>query len=221
MIGIITAMQKEFDLIADAVTDGTHESDYIIGRIGNQSVMVVHSGIGKVNAACRLVEMLNIEPSITKVISIGCAGAAKENLKAGDIVIGNSYSYYDVYCGEGFPIGQVQGYPAVFKSAHTDIANILQDAELGMIVSGDWFVDTQKKAQDILESMPSLYNIVAIDMESAALAHVCSKRKIDFVSARVISDNPLAPNQNEQYENFWNILSKKAFLAIIKYLKSL
>lgn len=220
MICVMTAMRKEFELFADVVNNVCQkETNLVVGRIGAQNVCVVLSGIGKVNAALCLCEILR-QYKISKVISVGCAGAAQAYLKMGDVVIGNSYTYHDVYCGEG-QYGQVQGMPSVFPSDHVDVANVISDGELGMIASGDCFVDSREQVESILSKMPKAYNILALDMESAALAHVCYKKEIKFVSVRVISDNPLVENQQYQYENFWNVLSKKAFLSTIKFLRSL
>ena len=57
-------------------------------------------------------------------------------------------------------------------------------------------------------------------MESAALAQVCYKKGIGFTSIRVISDNPLEPNQTEQYVGFWDSLAEKAFNVVCKLLEN-
>ena len=57
-------------------------------------------------------------------------------------------------------------------------------------------------------------------MESAALAQVCYKKGIGFTSIRVISDNPLEPNQTEQYAGFWDSLAEKAFSVVCKLLEN-
>lgn len=59
--------------------------------------------------------------------------------------------------------------------------------------------------------LPQLYDIVAIDMESAALAHVCCTYGVPFDAFRVISDNPLLPQQEKQYADFWQMATNKYF----------
>lgn len=216
MIGIITAMQKEYDLIKNTLVEIKEcGSDYVYGTIGHKQVVLCKSGIGKVNAVLALSEMVR-EFNITKVISIGCAGAAKVDISVGDIVVGNCYSYHDVCCGEG-ENGQIQGCPSVYHSDYIDVAEKISEYKLGMIVSGDWFVTTREKVEQIINFLPATYNITAIDMESAALSHACQKRGVGFVSIRVISDNPLLPGQKSQYEGFWDKMAEKAFDVVFKY----
>lgn len=57
-------------------------------------------------------------------------------------------------------------------------------------------------------------------MESAALAQVCYQKGIGFTSIRVISDNPLKPNQAEQYADFWDSIAEKAFDVVCKLLEN-
>lgn len=203
---LTTAMEKEYDVINKSV-----KKCNLMERWGT-SLYVQRTGIGKVNAASHLTELLedNMDETFDRVISIGCAGAASPTLKVGDIVIGNSYCYHDVYCGEPNSNGQVQGLPAVFPSSFEWIKN-LEKYTLGTIASGDWFVNTREKVEQILAFLPRSYNVCAIDMESAALAQVCYKRGIAFTSIRIISDNPLLPNQQEQYDTFWDEMAEKAF----------
>lgn len=195
---IVTAMAKEYDFLKKIL------------KKKHINCAVVNTGIGKVNAASKLSSYIENFPRTNRVISIGCAGAAIPTLKIGDIVIGNSYCYHDVYCGEPNVNGQVQGMPAVFPSSFMWIDD-LERYKLGAIATGDYFVNTREKVESILNFLPKSYNICAIDMESAALAQVCYKKKIEFTSIRVISDNPLLPKHQEQYESFWDDVAKKTF----------
>lgn len=215
MIGVITAMDKEYVLIKSALSYKKELCENCVqGVLGQQHVVLYRSGIGKVNAILGFSELMKFN-GIKKVISVGCAGAAQADLKVGDVVVGNSYSYHDVYCGEGAN-GQIQGSPAVFHSDYLDVASKIPECKLGMIVSGDWFVTTKDKVEQIISFLPTAYNVTAIDMESAALAHACQKRGVNFVSVRIISDNPLKSNQKKQYEGFWADMAKKEFDVIIK-----
>lgn len=139
MIVIVTAMDKEYDLIREWLM----KSDM-------QNMVLFKEGIGKVNAAIGLTEILSsvAKDVVTRVISVGCAGAAIVDLKPGDVVIGNSYCYHDVYCGEPNANGQVQGMPAVFPS---DFSWIDMDGsfKLGTIATGDKFITTREQVLEI------------------------------------------------------------------------
>ena len=223
-IGIICAMSKEYDLLMDnlynrkKVSDnsfyGTTTSD------GGKSVFVTMSGIGKVNAALCAQKM--IDRGVLNIISLGVAGAADETMQVGDVVIGNSYCYHDVWCGSPNKPGQIQGLPSVFPSAFGKCLDKFTNdnhVRFGAIATGDWFVQTMEKVEEIKKFLPSTHNLQAIDMESAAIAQVCYKENIPFLSVRVISDNPLHPNQQEQYDGFWDDMAKKSFETLFKIIK--
>lgn len=196
-------MQEEYDQVVSSLRDPKTCDEGCNGWLGKNYVLVTETGIGKVNAAMSLTRLLENISDVDKVISIGCAGAVAPSLNIGDIVVGNSYCYHDVWCGEPNACGQIQGYPSVFPSDFSEYA-VKDGVHIGAIASGDWIVQTREKAEAILNYLPSLYNLVAVDMESTALAQVCSSYEVPFVSLRVISDNPLLPKQGEQYNSFWD-----------------
>lgn len=207
-------MNKEYNLIQENLTDTVLERRCVRGLLNGKDIILTCSGIGKVNAAQSLTEVL-CDYDVKRVVSIGCAGAITTKLKVGDIVIGNSYCYHDVYCGAPNENGQVQDMPAVFPSDFNWIKGI-EKYYLGTIATGDWFVNTREKAETIKSYLPTYYNVCAVDMESAALAQVCYKEKVKFTSIRIISDNPLLPNQDKQYKGFWDNMAENVFNVLIK-----
>lgn len=217
MIIIATAMDKEYDLIKKHLEKSRDEKGNLRGILKDKDVLLCKTGVGKVNAAFELASLLSLEIT-ERVISVGCAGAAVPDLSVGDIVVGNSYCYHDVYCGEPNANGQVQGMPAVFPSDFSSL-NEPERYRLGTIATGDWFVTSREKVEAIKNYLPSSYNVCALDMESAALAQVCYKRGIPFVSIRAISDNPLLPmDQKQQYKHFWQYMADTAFVGLLKLL---
>jgi adenosylhomocysteine nucleosidase len=89
----------------------------------------------------------------------------------------------------------------------------------GLLVTGDQFIDTDEARSKILANFP---DAIAVDMESAALAHVCYLKKIPFLSFRVISDVPgKSGNNTEIYENFWDTMADKSFGITKKFLENL
>ena len=224
-LGIICAMEEEFDLLYGRL----HNRKYIKKSMysatteenGGKTVLVSMCGIGKVNAAVCAMKM--IERGAMNIISVGVAGAADESLKPGDIVIGNSYCYHDVWCGKPNQNGQIQGCPAVFPSSFGNwmerICSCDDSIHLGTIATGDWFVQDREKMEEIKKYLPSAYNIMAVDMESAAIAQICYNDNIPFMSIRIISDNPLLPDQQVQYDNFWNMLAEKSFETLYNIIK--
>lgn len=217
MIVITTAMDNEYELVKSHLEGAHRYKGHIRGYLACEEVILLKTGIGKVNAASSLAEILCSLVQIDEVISVGCAGAAVEDLSVGDIVVGNSFCYHDVWCGDLNMNGQVQGMPAVFPARFTVLTGY-KSFRLGTIATGDWFVTSKEKVEEIKSFLPKNYNVCAIDMESAALAQVCYKECIPYNSIRVISDNPLLPNQRKQYEHFWDKMANKAFEALIQLI---
>lgn len=213
MIILTTAMKKEFDEVVALLSSPifSQHCNLCSGILNAKDVLVVKTGIGKVNAAMSLTRVLEWYNGVERVVSLGCAGATVPSLQVGDIVIGNSYCYHDVWCGEPNMKGQIQDCPAVFPSAFSDYIVKLDNATIGAIATGDWFVQSKDKTESVLKYLPVSYNVVAVDMESAALAQVCYTNQIPFVAFRVISDNPLLPKQEKQYTDFWQMATSKYF----------
>ena len=165
-------------------------------------------------------EMIN-EHHPDVIISLGCAGGHGEGIHLGDAVVGVEMAYHDVYCGDDNAYGQVQGMPLCFKSDSTLLAVALGlDTKVvpGLMVTGDWFVDSKEKMREIVNHFPLAK---AIDMESAAIAQACYLYHVPFISFRVISDKPLDDDHASQYQNFWETVSNETFSLAKQYIESL
>lgn len=88
----------------------------------------------------------------------------------------------------------------------------------GLIVTGDWFVDTKEKMREIIKHFPEAR---AVDMESAAIAHTCYIYKVPFISFRVISDIPLRDTNAAMYHNFWDTIAENSFQVTKTFIESL
>ena len=113
--GIIVAMQSEFDLVKNILQNPKQSQhahiSFIEGFINDKPVVLMKSGIGKVNAACACVEMINnFKPDI--IINTGLAGGIDKSLSVMDIVVAKQTTYHDVLCGEDCKAGQIQGLPS-------------------------------------------------------------------------------------------------------------
>ena len=217
-IGIIVAMDKEYAQLKE-----------IAASIQKHEIVLAKCGIGKVNAALGAAEMIRQHhPDV--IISSGCAGGNGDDINIQDVVVSSQLVYHDVYCGRAVDdttiYGQVQGLPARFEAdAHLlEVAKSLnlQPSTLnlhpGLIVTGDWFVDSREKARSIIELFPEAK---AIDMESAAIAQTCYIYKVPFISFRVISDIPLRDTDASQYHDFWNTIADRSFQVTKTFIEKL
>lgn len=206
-IGIIVAMDKELQQLRPLFPEN--------------KVILQKSGIGKVNAAIQTVEMIRqYKPDV--IISSGCAGGNGDDINVQDVVVSSELAYHDVYCGEAIGhsvYGQVQGMPARFQADPYLLEKaLLTGAKPGLIVTGDWFVDTKDKMREIIGHFPEAK---AVDMESCAIAQACHINKVPFISFRVISDIPLRDTDASQYHNFWDTIAQNSFQVTKTFIESL
>ena len=207
-IGMIVAMDKELKQLRPLFPE--------------DKVILQKSGIGKVNAAIQAVEMIRqYKPDV--IISSGCAGGNGDDINVQDVVVSSELAYHDVYCGTAIDsttvYGQVQGLPARYQADPYLLEKaLLTGAKPGLIVTGDWFVDTKDKMREIIGHFPEAK---AVDMESCAIAQTCYINKVPFISFRVISDIPLRDTDASQYHNFWDTVAEKSFHTTKSFIESL
>ena len=211
-------MDKELQQLQSLFTDG--------------NVRVEKCGIGKVNAALGAQRIINeFHPDC--IISSGCAGGNGDDINVQDIIVSSELCYHDVYCGTAIDnttiYGQVQGLPARYQAdtyllekakAVTNSSLITHHSSLhqGLIVTGDWFVDSKEKMREIISHFPEAK---AVDMESCAIAQTCYINKVPFISFRVISDIPLRDTDASQYHDFWNTVAETSFTVTRTFVESL
>ncbi len=207
-IGMIVAMDKELKQLRPLFAE--------------DKVILQKSGIGKVNAAIQTVEMIRqYKPDV--IISSGCAGGNGDDVNVQDVVVSSELAYHDVYCGTAIDsttvYGQVQGLPARYQADPYLLKKaLLTGAKPGLIVTGDWFVDSKDKMREIIGHFPEAK---AVDMESCAIAQTCYINKVPFISFRVISDIPLRDTDASQYHNFWDTVAEKSFKTTKTFIESL
>jgi adenosylhomocysteine nucleosidase len=211
-IGIIVAMDKELRQLKQLFDDS--------------DVMVQKCGIGKVNAALGAQKMINeFHPDV--IISSGCAGGNGYDVEIQDVVVSAQLAYHDVYCGTAIDnttqYGQVQGMPVRFEPAPWLLQKAVSldcgvKVHAGLIVTGDWFVDSRDKMREIVGKFPEAK---AVDMESCAIAQTCYINKVDFISFRVISDIPLRDTDASQYHDFWNTVAEHSFAVTKSFVESI
>lgn len=225
-IGIIVAMDKEFaqlkTLLSSSVTEHHNCKDFVIGRIGDNEVIMQQCGIGKVNSAIGAVEMIdNYHPEL--IISTGVAGGADVTLNVKDVVVATECRYHDAYCGKECEYGQLMGMPASFGCPGELVEKAVNlncgvHIRRGLIVSGEWFVDSKDKMRGILEHFPAAQ---AVDMESCSIAQTCHIYGIPFISFRIISDIPLKDTDASQYYDFWSQMAEGSFNVTKSFLESI
>lgn len=225
-IGVVIAMDKEFrrvvSLLGEERKVEIYGRTFVTGTLGNNEIVALQCGIGKVNAAVGVTELVDgFKPDA--IVSTGVAGGVSTELNVRDVVVSTALCYHDVYCGEELAYGQIPGLPASYvgddRLLHvaTSLAGEMKVVP-GLIVTGDWFVDSREKMKSIVEKFP---DAMAVDMESAAIAQVCYLRGIPFISFRIISDIPLKDTKASQYFDFWERIADGSFTMTKSFLEKI
>lgn len=216
-IAIINAMHKEHEqlvaLLSDTHTTKEGRLSFVEGTFNGHHLVLMESGIGKVNAAIGAVELIR-RYNPDALINTGVAGGIDEKLHVMDVVAGERVAYHDVDCGPESELGQVQGLPLYYE-ANAKLyaaAMSIKPAETtlhgGLICSGDQFITDRAQLDQIKDRFPEG---LAVDMESGALAQVCYLYDVPFLSFRIISDTPGADKHFDQYLNFWDTMADRSF----------
>lgn len=218
IIGIISAMEEELiDIIEESVI--TREEikagmKFNFGSYFGKEVVLVVSGIGKVNAAI-CTQILIDDFDVDKVINVGVAGGLGVDIEPGDVVIGSSLVQHDMdtsYFGD--KIGQIPRVDTfdfisdkqlVFKAQQAFVMLEKHKCFVGRIVTGDQFISQLDKIKWLHDE----FGAIACEMEGASIAQVCYLNNKPFVIIRSISDNSLTGSHMD-YEKFKPIAIKNS-----------
>lgn len=226
MIGIIGAMEEELAALKEAMTieeNVTFASmDFCKGTLCGKAVVVVRSGIGKVNAAI-CTQILVDKFGVDTLINTGIAGSLDANIDIGDMVISTDAVEHDMDASIfGDPIGQVPRMDTFSFPADSELVEKAKAANeeanpdihtfVGRIVSGDQFVSSA----EVKEKLVSNFGAKCTEMEGAAIAHAAYLNKVSCVIIRAISDK--ADNSaTMDYPEF----EKQAITHSVRLVKSL
>lgn len=194
--GIICAMPEEIKELTARLSDKQVETiggkDYLQGKISNQQVVLVESGIGKVEAGITT-EHLITDFNVDVVINSGSAGGIGQGLHVGDVVISSETAYHDVDARAfDYVYGQLPGKQPRFKASEK-WGRALETAgeqtglniKRGLIVSGDQFIASQDAIDQILHYFPEA---LSSEMEGAAVGQVATDHDVPYVVVRAMSD---------------------------------
>jgi adenosylhomocysteine nucleosidase len=202
-LGIISALAEEQNGLIEAmespykVIHGMRE--YTGGKLWHIDAVCVLSRIGKV-AAAMTASILVEKFGVTHIVFTGVAGSGDFGVRVGDVVVADSLVQYDMDASPLFPR---------FEIPLTGLSRIASDRDLtrqlaaaareflenepdspqthrGLIASGDQFIHKRAQLAALKDALPEL---LAVEMEGAAVAQVCFELGIPFGVIRTISDN--------------------------------
>ncbi len=219
----------------------------MVGRIFGKDVVLAESGFGMTNAAMTLQKMIDVY-NPRGVIMTGIAGSLDSTVHIGDIVVCQEWIEHDygyvgndgfeptalwVYLPDEDSLRQTSGFPV--DNAMLSVAERLSNSALdlgkidsrqpqllvgGVGVSGNAFIDSKEKREWLSQQFGALIT----DMESAAVAQVCTVNGLPFIVFRSASDlaggSGSETAQNELNE-FFKIAAGNSSKVVIRFLREL
>lgn len=214
-LAIVSAMREELRALLPLLDEPKRlrlaGREFHAGLMHGQPVVLVRSGIGKVAAATTaalLIETFDAE----RLIFTGVAGGIGEGVRIGDVVVASELLQHDMDASPLFPRFEVpltgrtrflSDVPlseslraaalhclnrAAERIGEAHLADFGIDSPLvhiGLVGSGDRFVSTAAESDALRRALPDL---MAVEMEGAAIAQVCADFDRPFAVLRTISD---------------------------------
>ena len=202
-IGIIGAMAEEVEYLVSALEQCEKQAIFVdkevnIGKLHNKEVIIVQSGIGKVNAACAA-QVLIYEYKCDAIINIGVAGAISSEVCVRDVIVGKRLIHHDFDASAvGYKLGECS--KSLIEKAIFVCESMNCSYHTGTIASGDQFIAKNSIKHTIFQNTGAL----CCEMEGTAIAQACwINNKLPCLVLRTISDgaNDEASDTYEQNEH--------------------
>jgi adenosylhomocysteine nucleosidase len=215
-LGLISALHQEqaglIQTMQDAQTVSRGMRDYVSGSLWDIECVCVLSRIGKVAAAATAATLIE-RFGVTHILFTGVAGAVDKQVRVGDIVVADLLAQHDMDASPLFPRFEVPLLGQSLFSTDVHMTDLICDAandfiqhrltdippedrtafglqqprvHRGLIASGDEFIHRQPRRTALKQAFPEL---LAVEMEGAAVAQVCFEFGIPFAVVRTISDS--------------------------------
>ncbi len=225
VIAVIGAMDEEIEHLKNKMTNQDEINianvNFIKGILHKKEIILLKSGIGKVNAAmATTVLMEKFRP--TFVINTGTAGGINEDLAVGQIVVADEVVHHDVdVTAFGYQLGQVPQLPPtfpadplLFKKVQSILQKLMIPNKTGLIGTGDTFMQDDNKIMILKENFPG---ILAVEMEGAAIAQVCYQYGVPFILIRAISDIA-GRDSSMSFREFIDVAARNTTKTIEKFI---
>jgi adenosylhomocysteine nucleosidase len=217
-LGLIAALAEEAEgLFAEMAKDPHFHivhiggRDYHVGSLWGQPCVLTLARIGKVAAATTATAMVH-QFDVGGIVFTGVAGGIGADVKVGDIVLAENLLQHDLDASPIFPRFEVPLMGISHFPAHSGLSERLAGAvevflaedftdlpaetraafglvkpvlHHGLIASGDKFVNGGEAVAVLRQDLPEL---LAIEMEGAAVAQVCHDYGVPFAVLRTVSD---------------------------------
>lgn len=226
-IGIIAAMEQEAKLLVETLKDKDETTianqHFYSGTYQDKNVVVVESGIGKVNATIAT-SLLIDHFGADLVINSGSAGGTFDGMKVGDLVVSTELAYNDADARAfGYQFGQIPQMPHLYpvkKGLVTMAVETGRDlgwtVHQGLILSGDSFIASSQEIKRIKSYFPEA---LVTEMEGTAVAQTCYQYGVDYIVIRAVSDVS-DEDAGVSFEEFIEKAGKDSAALVLKLIEN-
>ncbi|MBM7552027.1 5'-methylthioadenosine/adenosylhomocysteine nucleosidase [Thalassobacillus pellis] len=199
IVGIIGPMKEEIALLHEDMKVESEEKvagmTFYEGTLNGQDIVLVQSGIGKVNASMAA-QLLITQFEADKLINSGISGALHPDVALGDIVISKDTVHHDMdETAKGLEPGVIPRMEESYFKADEQLITLAQEAAKKLdndiqvfterIATGDQFIADEEKKQWILDT----FNAYVVEMEGAAVGQVAHLNDVPYIVIRSASDD--------------------------------
>ena len=214
--------------------------DFWLGDLHGQSVVLALSKIGKVAAATTTTALIE-RFGVQRIVFTGVAGGLGTGINVGDVVVGQSFVQHDLDSSPLFPRYEVPLYGKTRFDGDADLTALLYvaaraalanpqlcgaypaaKAHLGLVASGDRFVSGAHESSTLRDALLLAgHDVLAVEMEGAAVAQVCHDYGVPFAAVRTISDRA-DDTAHVDFPSFVDqVASRYAQVIVAQFLKAL
>ena len=223
--GIIGAMPSEVALLREEMQECNEVQvgrfTFWEGVLYGQEVALAQCGVGKVNAAI-VTQLLLDRFGAEQVVNTGVAGAMHEQLKVLDVVVSRELVYHDYemrFLRDYVPfLGKIEASPALVEQAVEAFEAIDHGSSCcfaGRIATGDQFVESRQVKESIVER----FHPMCVEMEGAAIGHVCAAAQVPFVVIRTMSDSA-DDSAGMSFDEFEEIAARRSADIVCQMLRT-
>lgn len=178
-------------------------------------ILACIGGVSKVNAAMAA-EIFCLKYGVECILNAGVAGCATD-LPIGTVVVASDFVQHDVdTTAVGDDIGLVStvnrvSFPTWEPERCAALLKTLGYAAVtGRVATGDWFATRGERSLWIRDTFSPLL----VEMEGGAIAQVCLRNGVKFVSVKSVSDHLFSERQAEEYFDFGQALEAMGRLVL-------
>ena len=236
---ILSALQEEqrglIELLEQPQKINHASRDFWLGNLHGQPVVLALSKIGKVAAATTATALIE-RFGAQRIVFTGVAGGLGTGVRVGDIVVAQDFMQHDFDASPIFPRYELPMYgktlfcgdtaltAQLVTAARSALANgrfdaVYPDAKVhhGLVASGDRFVSGALESAALRAALTaSGYQVLAVEMEGAAVAQVCHDYGVPFAAVRTISDRA-DDSAHVDFPSFVNQVASHYARAVVQH----